>query len=465
MGVLALVVAIALLIVLSFRGLSILIVAPLLAMGLMAVTGDMPAISALTGPFMKVTASYVQSYFPMFLGGAIFGKIMGETGAANSISIFISNKLGTERATLAVVLATALLTYGGVSLFVVVFAAYPLAVALYKEANLPKRLIPGALALGAFTFTMTALPGSPQFINSMPTNKLGTTIYAAPTLGIIAAIFVFAVGMMWLNYRNAEAKKLGEGFDDSVIKTNVNVDELEIDGVKASDAKSDNSNLPSVGLSFSPIILIFILNYVFVNIIFTAERKAYFKPFGGYDGNWPVTIALMVAIIFSIIVFKSRIKNLKTLINSGAESSIAPILNTAMIVGFGGVVKLTAAFVVLKDWVLGLNVTGLYKVFISTSIMAGITGSSSGGVGIALDALGDNFLAMKEISPEVIHRVMLIGAGGLDSLPHCGAVITLLAVCGMTHSKSYKDIGVVTVILPVFAALLVIILYNTFGII
>lgn len=449
MGVLALVVAIVLLIGLSFNGLSILIIAPLLSMGLMGITGDMPALSALTGPFMAVTASYIKSYFIIFLGGAIFGKIMGDTGAANAISHFISSKLGKERAMLAVVLATAILTYGGVSLFVVVFAVYPLAVAMFKEADIPKRLIPGAIALGAFTFTMTALPGSPQFINSMPTNYLKTNIYAAPVLGIIASIFIFGMGMLWLNYRASQAKKIGEGYGDGEIET----------------VKLNLENLPSVGAAFTPIISIFIVNWLLINFVFKREDiKEYFKPFGGIDGNWPVTIALGFAILISIFLFKSRIKNLKTLINVGAENSLGPIVNTAMIVGFGGVVKATAAFEIIKTWVLGLPVSGLFKVAISTSIMAGITGSSSGGTGIALDALTSSFLSMG-LNPEVIHRVMLIGAGGLDSLPHCGAVITLLAVTGITHYKGYKDIGIVTVVLPVLAAILIIIIHSLTGLV
>lgn len=451
MGVLALILAIVALIALSFKGWSILVIAPLLSMGLMGITGDMPVLSALTGPnmFMAVTANYIKAYFPMFLGGAIFGKIMGESGAANAIAHFISSKLGKERAMLAVVLATAILTYGGVSLFVVVFAVYPLAVAMFKEADIPKRLIPGAISLGAFTFTMTALPGSPQFINSMPTNYLGTNIYAAPILGTIAAAFIFFFGMMWLNYRVKEARKLGEGYGESV-------DKVE---------SIDTANLPSIGLAVAPIILIFVLNYVFVNFVFNQESvKESYKAFGGVDGNWPVTVALFFAILFSLGIYKSRIKDMLKLLNIGAESSLSPIVNTAMIVGFGGVVKATAAFSVIKEWVLALPISGLSKVALSTSIMAGITGSSSGGTGIALEALSKSFLEMG-LNPQAIHRVMLIGAGGLDSLPHCGAVITLLAVCGISHSKGYKDVGILTVVLPVLAVILIIFINALTGIV
>lgn len=450
MSVLVLVLAIILLIGLSFNGLSILIIAPLLSLGLMGISGDMPALSALTGVFMVTTATYIKNYFLIFLGGALFGKIMGDTGAADSISYFISSKLGKDKAVLAVVLATSILTYGGVSLFVVVFAVYPLAVSLFKEADIPKRLIPGSIALGAFTFTMTALPGSPQFINSMPNNYLGTNIYAAPILGLVASLIIFGLGVIWLNYRTKDAKMKGEGYGE--IKENEN-------------RKIDLEKLPSIIISFIPIISIFLMNWVTINLVFNREDiKEYFKPYGGVDGNWPVTIALFMAILIAMFLFRDKIKDPKTMINKGVENSLAPIVNTALIVGFGGVVKATSAFEIIKEWVLNLQISGLFKVALSTSIMAGITGSSSGGTGIALEALSKSFLEMG-INPSVIHRVMLIGAGGLDSLPHCGAVITLLAVTGITHHKGYKDIGVVTVILPIIAVVTIIVIHNLFGIV
>lgn len=446
-GIISLIFAIVLLIFLSFRGLSILILAPLLSMLLVFITGDMPALYALTGPFMKVTANYIGNYFPIFLGGAIFGKIMGDSGAAQSISHFISNKLGKKRAILAVVLATSLLTYGGVSLFVVVFAVYPLAVALFQEANIPKRFIPASIALGAFTFTMTALPGSPQYLNSMPTNYLSTNIYAAPTLGVIASLIIFLLGICWLEFVVKKAKKRGEVYG-----------EFEIN-------EAAKSKLPSPILSIIPIIIIFISNWILVNIIFKQSSiQNYYKNFGGINGNWPVTIALILAIISSLFLFKKYLSSSLQLLEKGAESSLAPIFNTGVIVGFGGVVKSTVAFEIIKHKILTLPLSGLYKVAISTSLMAGITGSSSGGTGIALDSLGQSFLDMG-LNPEAIHRVMLIAAGGLDSLPHCGAVITLLAVCGITHKEGYRDIGILTVIIPLISLIFIIILHNLTGIV
>ena len=449
MGILALLLSIVILIYLSFEGVSILLLAPLLSMGLVFISGDMPMLSALTGPFMKVTASYIGSYFPIFLGGAIFGKIMGDTGAARAISHYISEKLGKDRAILAVVIATSLLTYGGVSLFVVVFAVYPLAVALFQEADIPKRLMPGTIALGAFTFTMTALPGSPQYLNSMPNNYLGTNIYAAPILGIVASLFILIPGVIWLDRRAARAKKRGEGY-----------------GEHREEIKHINyDSLPKPIIAITPIVLIFIINWIIVNILFkNSSFIARYTKFGGLDGNWPVTIALIIAIVVSMILFRKQIPHANSLLAKGAESSLSPIFNTAVIVGFGGVVKTTAAFEIIKQWVLGLSIPGLYKVAISTSLMAGVTGSSSGGTGIALEALSKSFLDMG-LNPQAIHRVMLIAAGGLDSLPHCGAIITLLAVCGIPHNKGYLDVGFLTVVLPVASVIIIIIMHNLTGLV
>ncbi|NIZ18991.1 GntP family permease [Entomospira culicis] len=451
MEVMALLIALGILVILSFSGISMLIVAPFTVAVLALLSGDMPILTALTGPFMTSTMNYVRDFFLIFLGGALFGKIMGQTGAARSLALFIAQKLGKERAMLAVVLATAVLTYGGVSLFVAVFAIFPLAKALFAEADIPKRLIPGAIALGAFTFTMTALPGTPQSINALPTNILGTTIFAAPILGTIGAIIIFGVGMLWLNMRVRQAKKLGEGYGETIENLAVNPNEKSM----------------SVVLAILPLVTIFLVNLALTFLFKQASVVAYFAPFGGVNNTWSLILALLVGILLSLFLYRKEIGGrsaLLHLVNQGAESSLSPIFNTALIIGFGGVVRQTAAFALFRDAVMGLAIPGLYKVAIASSAIAGITGSSSGGAGIALEALGSEFLAMG-IDPQAIHRVMLVSAGGLDSLPHCGAVVTLLAVCGVSSRKGYLDVGVTTVVGPVLASLTMIIVYNTFGIV
>ena len=203
----------AFLMVLAYRGMSIVWVAPIAA-GFVALTGGLNLLDAYMGPFMEGLVGFTKSWFPAFMLGAIFGKLMDASGAARSIAEMITKKIGSKYAILSVVLSCGLLTYGGISLFVVVFAMYPLALALFREANISRRLIPGTIALGAFTFTMTGIPGSPQIQNIIPTKYFGTTPTAAPVLGIIASLIMLIGGVMWLKYRENKLRKEGFVFEE-----------------------------------------------------------------------------------------------------------------------------------------------------------------------------------------------------------------------------------------------------------
>jgi H+/gluconate symporter-like permease len=221
---------------------------------------------------------------------------------------------------------------------------------------------------------------------------------------------------------------------------------------------TDDSKLPSFWVALAPLLTIFILNFVLVRFVFVASNPnimARFAPFGGLNNNWSLIIALFSGILLSLFLFRKQIGNIDAtlgLVSRGAESSLTPLFNTALIIGFGGVIKMTAAFEVIKHFIFGLEIPGLFKVALATGMMSAITGSSSGGAGIALDAFKDSFLAMG-LDPQAIHRIMLVAAGGLDTLPHCGAVVTLLGVCAVSPRKSYADIGMVTVVGPVIATI------------
>lgn len=449
LGIIMILVALGLLIYLSFRGVSILILAPVLSMFLVLTTGDMPMLHAFTGPLMDTASTYIKILFPIFLTGAIFGKLMDETGAAKAIAHWIAGKLGVKRAITAVVLATAILTYGGVSLFVVVFVVYPLGMALFKEADIPKRLLPAAVALGAFTFTMTALPGSPQALNAMPTTALGTDIYAAPVLGIIAGAIMLILGNLWINKRAEVLKAKGETY-----------------GNHNDDHHTKDEKLPPVGLAFLPIVIIFAINFVLVNIYYKSESViAHYNELGvGINGFWAVIVALVVATIVIAVTLRDYIEDINKTLTEGATSSVVPLFAIAAVVGFGGVVKATAGFEVFKNAILGMQLPGIFKVGFATSAIAGIVGSSSGGTGIALAALAPDFLKMG-INPQAIHRVMLVAAGGLDSLPHSGAIVVLLGIMGISHKDGYGDIGMVTVVLPIIATVTIMLTYVTTGIV
>lgn len=452
-GVLIIVLSLLSLMYAAYKGMSVIMIAPVLAMiTALIATGTNPLYS-LTENFMPSLVSFVGAYFPLFLVGSIFGKIMGNSGAAKVVAMSLTKYIDDKKAILIVVLATAILTYGGVSLFVVVFAVYPIAVELFRKANIPKRLIAPAIALGGFTFTMTAMPGSPQSINAIPTKYLGTTIYAAPILGIIATVVMFGLGMWYLTKRAKAAEAVGEGYGD------------HDDHITIHDG---NTKLPSVIMSFLPMILVFVLNYLFTWLFFQPNMVAYFA--GQYPADmeaalkivnpiWPITASIAISTIVAIIIYYKYIKNMNATLTEGTVGSLLPIFNTGSENGYGGVIKLMPGFAALKTLLVGLPILPLAQMAIATTCLAAVVGSSSAGTALALETFGPEFTALmnaNNIPAEVVHRVVLLAAGCLDSLPHCGAVITLLTVTHLTHKESYKDIAFNTVIAPIISVVIVI---------
>ncbi len=433
----------ALLMFLAYKGMSIIWVAPIAAL-VVAFTGGLELIPAYTDAYMTGFVGFTKAWFPVFMLGAIFGKIMDETGAAKAVAHFIVSLIGKKLAITAVVLACAVLTYGGISLFVVVFAIYPIALALFRDANITRRLIPGAIALGSFTFTMTAVPGSPQTQNLIPIQYFGTTPTAAPFMGIAAALVMLLGGMAWLTYREKFYAKKGVFFVEPDKK-----------GVENKDEK-----LPHWALSLLPLLVV-VLTLNIANIIGK-------ETFTELLGRAPFSIieSLAFGIVLAILLFWKRMPNVVSTINAGAAGSVLAIINTSAAVGFGAVVRAVPGFATLKDFVLGIEGNPLIAESVAVNILAGATGSASGGMGIALEALGANFVALSESSGiplEAFHRVASISSGGLDTLPHNGAVLTLLAVTAMTHKDSYIDIFMVATLIPI-ASVIVAIIMASFGI-
>lgn len=458
MGVIGIILSLGLLMYLAYRGISVLILAPVLALFAAILNGGTPLMATYTEVFMKAFAGYCKSYFPVFLLGAIFGKLMDDSGAAKAIAHAIAKKLGGDKAILAVVLSCAILTYGGVSLFVVAFAVFPIAMSLFREADIPKRLIPGSIALGSFTFTMTALPGTPQIQNAIPMPFFGTNAYAAPVLGIVGALGMFIGGMSWLTYRAKKAKAAGEGYGDHPDEQIVKVNE---------------SRLPSFGLSILPIVLVLVINFILSKYVFVADKydgayltkEPYLTKLSSVAGIWSLIIALVIAIVVTIVLNLNRLKDAKKSVNQGAIGSLLAIVNTSSEVGYGNVIKSLAGFAIIQSAILGVSSNPLISEAISVNVLAGVTGSASGGMSIALGVLGKTYLDAAQaqgINPEVLHRIATLACGGLDSLPHNGAVITLLGICGLTHKESYADIGMCSVVIPLFTLIIVLIL-GTFG--
>ncbi|ANK82761.1 MAG: transporter [Rhizobiales bacterium NRL2] len=483
LDILGILISLLLLILLAYRGVSVLLLAPLLAL-LAAAFAGAPLLATLTQVFMKAAGNFIVLLFPLFLLGAVFGKMMEASGSAAAIAHRTITWLGRKRAILAIVLACALLTYGGVSLFVVAFAVYPIATALFREAGVPKRLIPATIALGAFTFTMTALPGTPAIQNVIPMPFFGTTPFAAPGIGIVSGAIMLGVGLVWLGFRERRARQAGEGYLTAVEPVAMEQVQRTIreraqgEGFDTAElpplAGSGRHGRPGFGSAVLPVVLVVVFNLLFLEVIVPELDTDYLvaPPYGpatldSVRGMWAIIAALSAAIL---AVWAMNIRRLnapgKTL-SDGANASVLPIFNTAALVGFGAVIATLPAFAAIRDAILGIAPGNpLISLAISVNVLAGITGSASGGMGIALQTLGPTYLEMGAaagIPPELLHRVTTIATGGLDALPHNGAVISLLTICGLTHRQSYADIFVVAVLGPILALAVAILLGTVIG--
>lgn len=479
-GLLGVLLALGLLMYLAFRGVSVLLLGPVMALLAAAFAAGTPLMATYTQLFMASAGGFIVQYFPLFLLGAIFGKLVEDSGAAEAIARVIVAKLGSARATLAVVLACAILTYGGVSLFVVAFSVFPIAAALFRQADIPKRLIPATIALGAFTFTMTALPGTPAIQNAIPMPYFGTTPFAAPVLGIVSALVMFSLGHWWLARQAARAKRAGEGYgehrDEPVTFDKEQRERCCGEGFDASCIGPDTppQSLPPFSVALAPIVLVIVLNYLFSNHVIPALDTGYLGAaiYGSTTsdavrGIWAIIASLTIASLVLVAMTWRRIAKLKRSLDDGANAAVLPIFNTASLVGFGAVIASLPAFDLIKALVEQLGAANpLVSLAVSVNVLAGITGSASGGMSIALQTLGAQYLDMAQgagIAPELLHRVTTVATGGLDSLPHNGAVVTLLGICGLTHREAYKDIFVVAVVFPILALVLLVTLGTLFG--
>ncbi|MFB1485827.1 MULTISPECIES: GntP family permease [unclassified Thiocapsa] len=486
MGLIGILLGLALLIGFAYRGWSVLLLAPVAALVAALFAGE-PLLAHWTQTFMTGTVGFVAQFFPIFLLGALFGKLMEDSGSVQSVARFMGERLGARRAILAVVLAGALVTYGGVSLFVAFFVLVPMAQTLFRDANIPRRLIPAAIALGTSTFTMTALPGTPAVQNAIPMPFFGTTPFAAPGLGLIAAAIMLLFGLWWLGRGEASARRSGVGYEgaavaipdqpvtvavgDPLVRERATVagtfDPPEVQQGQVSP------DLPPAFVAFLPLLVVVMVNLAMsflvlpnLDLSYLAEDRWGPTSPSAVGGIWSVIVALLAAILTLLALNWKRLPRLRDTVDAGLNASVLPVISVACLVGFGTVVAAMPAFELVRDWVLGIEGGPLVSLAVSTNVLAALTGSASGGLTIALEALGPTYVQLAAelgIDPALMHRVAVIGAGTLDSLPHNGAVVTLLAVCGATHKESYLDIVMVAIVGAIIALAAVIVLGTLFG--
>ncbi len=446
----------------AYRGYSVILFAPIAALGAVLLTDPSLVAPMFTGLFMDKMVGFVKLYFPVFLLGAIFGKVIELSGFSKSIVSSVINLVGRERAMLSIVAVCGLLTYFGVSLFVVVFAVYPFAAELFRQSDIPKRLIPGTIALGAFTFTMDSLPGTPQIQNIIPTTFFKTNIYAAPVLGTVGALFIIVIGLTYLEWRRRQAAAAGEGYGSDL------VNEPE---------PFEHSKLANPFVAILPLLLVGVTNWVFTRTIpeFYGKAHSFIPAVVGkaapvvqevskISAIWAVEGALLVGIL-TVFLFSGKTVIAK--FAEGSKSAIAGALlasmNTASEYGFGAVIAALPGFLVVAEGLKAIP-NPLINEAITVTSLAGITGSASGGMSIALAAMADSFIANAQaagIPLEVFHRVASMASGGMDTLPHNGAVITLLAVTGLTHKVAYKDIFAITCIKTLAVFVVIAVFYMT----
>lgn len=396
-----------------------------------ALFSQLPVVSTMTGDYMTGFANFVKSSWLMLLLGAILSKVMDVTGAARSIASFIIGKLGVKFAIPAIVIAGGLLTYGGVSAMVSCFALYPITLAVFRKANLPRYLIPATIGAGIFTW-VTMLPGNPQVQNIIPTTYLPTDAMAAPAVGIICGLFALGLILIYLTYEANKAKKKAIGFevDGDTVKVLEKTDQMEADG-----------KLPNVILSILPIVCVAVV-------------------LNGF--NQDISVALLSGIALCAVLFFKNITGVQQILTDSVSSAAVTTINASAIVAIGSVIKIAPGFNKMVDGILSFSTSGgnpLIIFGIATTLLCGLNASGMGGLSTTLSVLAEPFMAMG-VNPAIMHRIGVIASVGLDSLPHSGGIVAVLAISGVSYKDGYKYLFVTTVIITLLALVLALVLGN-----
>lgn len=451
LGMIGLLGSLGLLILLTMRGINI-IIAALISSVALTVTGGLNLEEALMKHYMTGFTGYFASWFLIFLAGAIFGKVMEDTGAADSIANWVKEKFGAKHAVLAVVAACAIMTFGGVSLFVVGFSVYPIAVSLFRQSNTPHRFIPAAMVFGSVSFTMTS-PYSPEIQNIIPTKFFGTTPAAGGWIGILIGIAIAIVGSLYLSHVVAKAKANGEVFrlpgkDDDALKDVPDEVAQEVAASLAAREEGGKRELPNPLFSILPL----------VTVIISLNVLSKFIP-----SETAGLASLFLGIVLCWVLNMKFIRKFWGAMANGSQDALVAVANTCAVVGFGSVAKNVPAFQAAVDGLLSIPGPELVGLALGVTLICGMTGSASGGLGIALPILAPIYMA-KGLDPGAMHRISTLASGGLDSLPHNGYIVTTIrAVCNETHKRTYKHIFVLSVLIPMVALAAAVFLYSIIG--
>ncbi len=434
LGILGIFVALALFIILSMRSFNVMITAPLTAL-IIIVTNRMDVVSFfLTDPklsYLSGVGGFVTKNLLIFLLSALLGKYIEVSGASKSIANTMIKVVGKDspfKMMMGVLLIGAVLTYGGVSMFVVMFAIIPLARPLFKEFNVPWHLFVIPFAAGTSSFTMAMLPGTPGLQNVIPAQAMGTPLTAAAPLGLIAAVVTFAYTVFYMKRQLKRSLAAGEVYNGP-----------------AEAAAEEEKNLPSFGLSITPLVVLVVI------LIGGSQLKI----------SNIIYIGLVISILLAALLFNSRIKSQKDVLGSGAQNCLQPVLYTAAAVGIGAVIGAAPGFEVINQGIANMPGGPLVSAATLSGVLAGIIGSGSGALGIVTQFFLDPYLATG-VNPEVLHRVISISASTFGALPNSGAMFGMFAAMALTHKEAYKHMFNVVVVGQTLAMVVIIALSGVF---
>ncbi len=399
-----------------------LLVVTLVASAVIAVMSGLNIAETWTGPYMDGFKSFAGGYLLLFCFGALFGKIIEDSGAGWRLAKTIANKAGDKWALAAFTLVTLVLLYGGVSIFVIIFFILPIAKNLFKRLRIPWYLFPGIAMIGTIP-PVGMLPGTLQILNIIPTNYFGTTLTAGAGVGIFATVVYIAMAVAYTKWILKRSK---DKFDESEFNFSQagEIDEAAMD-IKA----------PNAILSIIPIATALILiNVLKLNIIY----------------------GLLVASIVGLVLFKSSLGDLWSTINTGITNGILPVIYVSVVVGVARTVSNVPFFEIMKNALLNLQIHGLLKVVATTSAVSAMTGSSSGSMTMILDLFSADFLSWG-YNAGLLHRLISVASLGFDSLPWNSVVVVFFTLSGVSYAKGYKHVFATTVIMPILCALAIII--------
>lgn len=431
LGIIGLLLAITVLILGAYKSLEA-IPLTLLSAFVVIITNGLPIWSTYVGVYAAGFSGTFQNYFFIFVASALYAVIMESTGCTISIGYKLMDWFGRDKVILVIAVFVSLLTYGGVSSFVIIFATVPIIYLLLKEADLPRRLVPGLLFMGSACAAMTTFPGTPQLPNVIPAQYLGTTMTAAPVLSTIAGLVFFAVTYIFMKRYADRTKRSGEhwsfpeGYDLSLYE------------------EQDRNVLPAAGKAFAPIV-------VLLSIILGCSLVE--LPIAS-DASMLTTVAMLAGSVVCYALNRNHLKMpLKELAGKAASKGVSAMVALAAIVGFGTVVSSSAAFQDIVQWLIGVDMSPYWKGVFATSVISGITASSSGGIRLVLQNMADYFIASGCDLP-TLHRIMAIAAGSLDSLPHTTGMFLVVSYLGLKHKESYYPVFIVSVVVPLALVLI-----------